>query len=77
MNENPLVIFDFYNGAKGDKIMRQTKLHIDAHLERLHMDTAKRRREEIRSGDVKPIDCDQALARVRRLVWQELKSVKE
>ncbi len=36
--------------------------------ERLHIDTAKRRRDEVRSGLVQPIDGEEAWARVRNMI---------
>ncbi len=37
-------------------------------IERLHMDEVKRRMEEIRSGQVQPINGDEALAHVRNMI---------
>lgn len=51
-----------------ERLVEHIESHIDSDLERLHLDTAKRRRNEIRSGQVQPIDGEEALARVRRIV---------
>jgi hypothetical protein len=51
-----------------ERLVEYLESHIDSDLERIHLDTAKRRRDEIRSGQVQPVDGEQALARVRRLV---------
>ncbi len=40
----------------------------DAELERAWMLEAKRRRDEIRSGDVKPLPSDEVYQRVERLL---------
>jgi hypothetical protein len=42
--------------------------HIDPDLERVHLDTVKRRKEEVRSGKVKPIKGKEALAQARRII---------
>jgi hypothetical protein len=51
-----------------ERLVEYIESHIDGDLERIHLDTAKRRRDEIRSGHVHPVDGEEALARVRRLV---------
>lgn len=50
------------------KNAKDTKELIRNELEDMHLDTAKRRRDELRAGKVQPIDGEEALARVRRLV---------
>ncbi len=49
-------------------LTKEQKHEIESDLEQTHLETAKRRRDEIRSGKVQPVDGDEALARVRRLV---------
>jgi cation transport regulator ChaB len=51
-----------------DRLVEYLESHIDNDLERIHLDTAKRRRDEVRSGQAHTVDGDEALARVRRLV---------
>jgi len=51
-----------------ERIIEYLETHIDSNLERIHLDTAKRRRDEIRLGQVRPIDGEEALAQVRRIV---------
>lgn len=51
-----------------ERLIEYLETHIDNDLERIHLDTAKRRRDEIRLGQVQPIDGEEALARVRRIV---------
>jgi hypothetical protein len=51
-----------------ERLIEYLESHIDNGLERIHLDTAKRRRDESRSGQVQPIDGEEALARVRRIV---------
>ncbi len=51
-----------------ERLVEYLETHIDNDLERIHLDTAKTRRDEIRLGKVQPIDGEEALARVRRIV---------
>jgi hypothetical protein len=51
-----------------ERIVDYVETHVDSDIERKHLDTAKRRRDEVRSGQVRPVDGEEALARVRRLV---------
>jgi cation transport regulator ChaB len=51
-----------------ERLVEYLESHIDNDLERIHLDTAKRRRDEVRSGQAHTVDGDEALARVRRLV---------
>ncbi|MGD2092243.1 MAG: addiction module protein [Candidatus Aminicenantes bacterium] len=51
-----------------ERLVEYLGSHIDNDLERIHLDTAKRRRDEVRSGQAHTVDGDEALARVRRLV---------
>ena len=51
-----------------ERLIEYVESHIDGNLEQIHLDTAKRRRDEIRRGQIQPIDGEEALARVRRMV---------
>lgn len=51
-----------------ERLIEYLETNIDNDLERMHLDMAKKRRDEIRSGQIQPIDGDEALARVRRIV---------
>jgi hypothetical protein len=51
-----------------ERLVEYLGTHIDLDIERIHIDIAKRRRDEIRSGLVQPIDGEEALAHVRRMV---------
>lgn len=59
---------DESKASLAERLIEYLESHIDSDLERIHMDIAKRRRDEIRSGQVQPIDGEEALARVRRRV---------
>ncbi len=45
-------------------------IEIDSNIEAAHIKEVKKRRDEIRSGKVRGIPGDEALARVRNLVLQ-------
>ncbi|MCU0288668.1 MAG: addiction module protein [Acidobacteria bacterium] len=55
--------------ALAERLVEYVETHIDRNLELMHIDIAKRRRDEIRSGQVQPIDGEEALAHVRRKVY--------
>ena len=62
-----LLLPDESKAFLAERIVEYLETHIDPELERMHLDTAKRRRDDIRAGRVKPIDGDAALAKARKL----------
>jgi hypothetical protein len=44
--------------------------HIDPDLERVHLDTVKRRKEEMKTGQVEPVNGKKSLAQARRILDQ-------
>jgi len=50
-----------------EQLIQYLESHIDKNLERIHLDTAIRRRDEIRSGNVQPIEGEDVLAQARHL----------
>ncbi len=63
-----LLLPDESKATLAEKIVEYLETHPDRDMDRLRLDTVKRRRDEIRSGSVQPIDGEEALAHVRRLV---------
>ncbi len=63
-----LLLPDESKASLAERLVEYLETHIDRDLERIHLDTAKRRRDEVRSSQVQPIDGEEALARVRRIV---------
>lgn len=63
-----LLLPDESKASLAERLVEYLEIHIDRDLERIHLDTAKRRRDEVRAGQVQPIDGEEALARVRRIV---------
>jgi hypothetical protein len=53
-----------------ERLIEYFATHIDPDLERVHLDTVKRRKEELRAGEVKPIKGKDALAQARRILEQ-------
>jgi len=49
-----------------EKLIGHVETHIDPSLEKLHLAHAKRRRGEIQSGKVAPVDGVAALQKVRK-----------
>jgi hypothetical protein len=65
--QEALQLPDESKGSLAERLVEYLESNIDNDLERIHLDTAKRRRDEIRSGQVQPVDGEEALARVRRI----------
>ena len=51
-----------------EKLVNNVETHIDPEMTRLHCDVAKRRRAEVLSGEVQPVEGNVALQRVRKTV---------
>ena len=51
-----------------ERLIEYLATHISPDLERIHLDTVKRRKEELRTDQVKPVDGKDALAQARRIV---------
>lgn len=61
---------DESKASLAERLVEYLEIHTDPDLERLHMTTAKRRRDEIRSGRVQPIAGEEALTHVRGMIKQ-------
>ena len=53
-----------------EKLIEYLATHIDPDLERVHLDTVKRRKEEMKTGQVEPVNGKEGLARARRILDQ-------
>lgn len=51
-----------------DKLVESLEFDTDSAIQAVWITEAKRRRDEVRDGDVLPIAGEEALARVRRLI---------
>ena len=51
-----------------ERIMDYLAVHISPDIEHLHLEEVQRRSEEIKSGRVKPIPGEEALAKVREII---------
>ncbi|HAK95557.1 MAG TPA: acyl-protein synthetase [Planctomycetes bacterium] len=51
-----------------ERLVEHIESRIDPALQRAHLDTVRKRREEIRMGRVKAIDGEEALAKARRML---------
>lgn len=63
-----LLLPDESKAYLAERLVEYLETNIDRDLEHLHIETAKRRRDEIRSGRVQPIEGKEALTHVRRIV---------
>lgn len=67
--QEALLLPDESKMALAERLVEYLETHIDRDLEIMHINEAKRRRDEIRSGQVQPIDGEEALTHVRRLYF--------
>lgn len=51
-----------------EKLVNNVETHIDPEITRLHCAIAKKRRAEVLSGEVQPVEGNEALLRVRKAV---------
>ena len=51
-----------------EKLVNNIETHVDQEITKLHCDTAKQRRNEVRSGVVQAVEGTSALQRVRKAV---------
>jgi hypothetical protein len=51
-----------------ERIVEYLESNVDPPLERLHMETVKRRRDDIRQGYIQPVNGKDALTKVRRVL---------
>jgi hypothetical protein len=59
------------NDAKAilaEKLVASIEADIDPQVTKIHLKEAKRRRDEIRSGKVEPINGEEGLAQVRAII---------
>ena len=53
-----------------ERLIEYLATHIDPDLERVHLDTVKRRKEEMKTGQVDPVSGKEGLAQARRIIDQ-------
>lgn len=51
-----------------ERIVEYLESNVDPSLERFHMETVKRRRDEMRQGNIQPVNGKDALAKARRIL---------
>ncbi len=51
-----------------ERIIEYLETNIDPSLEQLHLETVKRRKNEMRSGNVQPVNGKEALDKARRIL---------
>ena len=51
-----------------EKLIEYLATHIDPDLERVHLDTVKRRKEEMKTGQVEPVNGKEGLTQARRIL---------
>jgi len=68
--EQALRLPDESKAILAERIVEYLETHANHDLERLHLDIVKGRRDQIREGQVKPVEGEDALARARRIITQ-------
>jgi hypothetical protein len=66
--EQAMRLPDESKATLAERIVEYLETHVDPDLERLHLDTVKRRRDEIRERQVEPIEGQEALTMARRIL---------
>lgn len=66
--EEALRLSDESKAILAERIVEYLGKHITPDMETIHLDTVKRRRDEMRKGLVKPIDGQDAAARALRII---------
>jgi hypothetical protein len=51
-----------------ERIVEYLETHVDPDTERAHLDTVRRRRDEMKKGQVEPIDGQDASVTARRII---------
>jgi hypothetical protein len=66
--EEALRLPDESKAVLAERIVEYLGTHVQPDLERIHLDTVKRRRDEIMQGKVEPIDGREASVKARRII---------
>ena len=53
-----------------EMLIEYLAIHIDPDLERVHLDTVKRRKAEMKTGQVEPVNGKEVSAQARRILDQ-------
>jgi hypothetical protein len=53
-----------------ERLIEYLATHIDPDLEQVHLDTVKRRKEEMKTDQVEPVNGKEGLAQARRILDQ-------
>lgn len=66
--EEALRLPDESKAVLAERIVEYLETHVTTDLERSHLDTVQRRRDEMKRGKVEPIDGHDASAMARRII---------
>ena len=66
--EEAMSLPDELKAVLAEHIIQYLETNIDPSLEQLHLETVKRRKNEIRSGNVQPVNGKDALDKARRIL---------
>ena len=66
--EETLNLPDESKAILAERIIDYLETHINPDIERIHLDTVKRRKDDIKKGKVKPVSGDDAAVMVRKII---------
>jgi len=66
--EEAMSLPDELKAVLAEHIIQYLETNIDPSLEQLHLETVRRRKNEIRSGNVQPVNGKDALDKARRIL---------
>ena len=65
-----LLLPDDSKESLAERLVAYLETHVDPEVERTHIAEAKQRRDEIRSGQILPVDGESVMAKARQIVTQ-------
>jgi hypothetical protein len=66
--EEALKLPDESKAALAERIVEYLEMSVPTDLERVHLDTIRRRRDEMKKGIVEPVDGPEALVLAHRII---------
>jgi hypothetical protein len=66
--EEALSLPDESKAVLAERIVEYLETHVNPDLERVHLDTVKRRRDEMQKGKVEPVDGHEASVMAHRII---------
>ena len=65
--DQALALPDAGKESLAERLVAHLESHVDPDIEKAQLDEAKRRRDEIRTGQIKPVDGETTMAKARTI----------